>query len=338
LCANAPAVMTSTLKPKIIAGTWTAVASIAGYKTYCKARDFEDHVPCLPRSLHELSSSTAAREVLGSGELKVGFWSRKVHVDAVAGRARANFKVHGDRGTAWVFMSARRGDKAQVAFETALEDEEDAPAGGFSYYFRRPWEIKRALVDSAKGLVWRKASETTGSDGEKEPEWDLDTLFFLPDGDRTLPSVLLGDAHSVPEFESLCGAGDAISKDEKSRRRLQIFGGIVGACAFLAGSIRLVRSMGVSKSYGYARRTILAHPTVVNALGPSATISTSSGTFQASYLNARLRLIGKDGAVADVDFAATRDGGARGPWRVAMAKMSWAGRTHQLEKSNFPYG
>merc|ERR1712070_675727 len=197
----------------------------------------------------------------------------------------------------------------------------------------RPWELKRLIVDSAKGLVGQKDGDHRGYDSEKEPDWDLDTLFFLPNGDTSLPSVILGNAHSIPEFEALCVRGDSATKNERSRRRLHVFAATVSAVALLAGGLRVVRSMGVSKSYGYVRRTVLAHPTVVEALGTGASISTSSGTFGKSYLNARLRVVGNDGAVADVDFAATRDAGhSRGAWRVAVARMSWAGRIHNLDK------
>merc|ERR1711907_532851 len=127
----------------------------------------------------------------------------------------------------------------------------------------------------------------------------------------------------IPEYEALCVRDDSAAKDERSRRRLYITMGTMCGVALIAGALRLRRSMGVSRGYGYVRRSVLSHPAVVNALGPGASISTSSGTFKSSYLNARLRLVGTNGAVADVDFAATRDTGPRGVWRVALARMSW---------------
>jgi len=76
------------------------------------------------------------------------------------------------------------------------------------------------------------------------------------------------------------------------------------------------------------RRSLLANSDVRAVLGPAADVQTSSGTFTARYINARLRLVGSDGAVADVDVAATRETGDS--WRIALARMRVAGASYNL--------
>mmetsp|Transcript_78311 Transcript_78311/g.143367 ORF Transcript_78311/g.143367 Transcript_78311/m.143367 type:complete len:329 (-) Transcript_78311:60-1046(-) len=325
-------------KVRIIAGTWTVIGGIAGLKYYRNVRDFETQTPCLGKALRELGNSDAARAVLGPGELQVSRWSRKRRLDEASGLARASFQVYGSSGSADVFMGTRRSQQAQAAWEDDLDDEPLARAG-FMYYFTRPWVLKRAVVDGTKSLVGlEKASKASaGAEAEQmEQAWELQTLFFLPGGDVHKPIVLMGNACGIPDYESLCVRRDADTKGEKSRRRLYGFIGMATAVAAVAGGLRLVRSVHVSQSYGYARRCVLTHPAVVSVLGPSASVSTSSGTFGARYLNARMRLVGEAGAVADVDFAAMRDGEARRtPWRVALARMTTAGRTTNLDKSHF---
>merc|ERR1711982_29932 len=114
-------------------------------------------------------------------------------------------------------------------------------------------------------------------------------------------------------------------------RRLHILFGTASVVALIAGGLRIIKSVKVSRSYGYLRKAVIAHPTVVAALGERASISTSQGTFGSTYLNARLRLVGDGGGVADVDFAATRTLSAE-PWCVVLARISWAGRTENLDR------
>lgn len=325
--------MASNLKLKVVAGAWTSVAGIAGFKLYRNSSRFEEDVPYLGAALQELSSSSAARTVLGTGDLKIDFWSRSCRTDTISGLARASFTVRGDSGSAKVFMSAKRSAQAQLAFE-AEYDEDASQSHGFSFYLTRPWEIKRLIVDGARSFFGsKKASDSVESTTNENPSWNLDALFFLPSGDVTSPCVLLGSARSLPEYEAMCVLGDSDAKSPYSRRRLHIVLGTASAIALFAGGLRLFRSLTVSRTYGFVRRSVLEHPQVRAALGPNASISTSEGTFGKTYLDAKLRLIG-NGTVADVEVAATRrSNSSQGLWHVAVARMSCAGRTHNLDKS-----
>eukprot|EP00747_Dinoflagellata_sp_TGD_P087325 gnl/TRDRNA2_/TRDRNA2_163592_c1_seq1.p1 gnl/TRDRNA2_/TRDRNA2_163592_c1~~gnl/TRDRNA2_/TRDRNA2_163592_c1_seq1.p1 ORF type:complete len:318 (-),score=43.98 gnl/TRDRNA2_/TRDRNA2_163592_c1_seq1:125-1078(-) len=312
-------------KTKVIAGIWSAVGGGAGIYTYRYLRDFEEHVPCVQQAVREMSVSAAARRTLGDGELKVIRWTQRGDVDDLAGRARANFRVDGPSGSAHVYMSAKKRRRPFTPGESIEDDDDFVEQGRFWYYWSRPWELKIAFMNKLRALRGVPSSAPAVS----LAEWDLDALFFLPRGDASCPAVLVGDARGLPEYEAVCIRHDAAAKDDRSRRRLHLLLVGAGIAAALAGCLRVYRSIFVSRSYNYATKFALTHPTVASALGP-ASVQTSSGTFGATFINARLRLVGEKGAVADVDFAATRDGASSKPWRIALAKMSHAGKTHSL--------
>jgi len=103
----------------------------------------------------------------------------------------------------------------------------------------------------------------------------------------------------------------------------------------VAGGRRLAKSIRVSNSYGYIRRRLLAHSEVAAKLGPRASVQSSSGTFDAGYINAQMRLVGDAGGVADVEIAATRAEGGKGDWRVVLARMRFGGLTVNLDRGQF---
>merc|ERR1712007_391782 len=144
-----------------------------------------------------------------------------------------------------------------------------------------------------------------------------------------------GDPTAFPEYEAFVMRRDAGAKDERSRRRLHVVIGLAMAGTLVAGSVRFVRSMGVSKSYNYVQTSLLRHATVREALGSRAMVQSSTGTFKPSFVNAKLRLVGDGSAVADVKFSAIRDGGGRNPWRVALARITHDGRTYDLDRAQF---
>lgn len=290
-----------------------------------------------------LAASGAARASLGDGELLLARWPRRSSVDLAAGMARATFEVRGDAGHVQVVVGARRRAKAQQAYEQALEDQEDEEElMGWSRYFYRPWELKPVILgafSSRSGSSDKVAGVSGGEAEEEEPVWDLEALFFLPGGDARRPAVLLGDPRTLPEYEALCMRRDAEAKGEYSRWRLRVFIGLALGGAVIAGAARLAKSVRVSQSYAHVKRALQAHPQVAAVLGPGARVESSSGTFGTRYIDARLRLVGSGGRVADVEVSATRDGPgaslAQRPWRVALARMSAGGLTHNLDRAAF---
>mmetsp|Transcript_2012 Transcript_2012/g.5607 ORF Transcript_2012/g.5607 Transcript_2012/m.5607 type:complete len:327 (-) Transcript_2012:30-1010(-) len=323
---------TSSLKPKLIAGAWSAVGGAGIYQVYRHTRDFEAQTPCVVDAVKVLASSSTARAMLGSGDLSIARWARSSVVDHRHGLARAKFEVRGDSGVVHVVMGARRQAKAQEAFQESLEDEEDEEdLKGWRRYFYRPWEIKQ---QASAWLARRRGGGAAAPAAAEEEElaWDLDTVFFLPGGDADSPVTLLGDPASLPEYEAICLRRDAQSKSEYSRWRLRVVLGLASAGVVLAGGLRLVKSIKVSKSYGYIRRMLTTHNEVVAALGPGVRVQTSKGKFGARFIDARLRLIGGDGAVADVDVVAMRDGPR---WRMQLAKMHVGGSARHLDCSKF---
>lgn len=330
----ASAAAAKVAKGRLIAGVWSAIGGAAGYSVYRNIRDFEDNNPCVRDAVRVLATSSTARATLGNGELLVARWPRSGAVDRASGLARASFEVRGDAGSAYVVAGARRRAKNSGSQLETLgeEDDEDTLDSGWRQYLSRPWELKALIVGKFRGSGSQK--DGSGSDEEEQP-WDIDSLFFLPGGDVHSPTVLLGDARGLPEYEALCMNRDAEAKSERSQRRLRIVMGIALMGAVFAGGARLAKSVKVSQSYGFVRRSLIAHEEVTAALGPGAVVQTSSGTFGARFINARLRLVGQRGAVADVDVAATRDSGGGSPWRVALARMELGGLTYNLDRSKF---
>lgn len=324
-----------SLTPKIVAGAWSAAGGVAGVVAYRRARDFEAHTPCVADALRELGASGAARSILGAGQLNVAWWPpRHSKVDPTSGHATARFTVRAESGqAAEVLISSRRNAGADGA---ELEDELDTEVGGWRSFLKRPWELKMQLTDS-----WRRMRGDGGNDEAiaEARYWDLHALVLVPGGTSLggrEPIMILGDARSVPDYESRCLRRDGEAKDEHSHKRVRRLMYLALSGAILAGCFRFYRSVGVSRSYGYAKQTVLAHAGVQKVLGPRATLQSSSGTFGPTYINAKLRLVNDAGDVADVELTALRDGGgAATPWRVALARMSARGRVRELDKALF---
>lgn len=317
-------------KRRVIGAAWTTIAGAGAFCIYRTIRDFEENSPVLREAVHFLSTNGTARGALGGGELLVARWPRQSHVDQAAGLARASFEVRSDAGAAFVVVSARRRAQAQKQYEEAMEEEDDEEAlTGWRRYWSRPWEIKIWLLSKFQS----KAPAAADGEPKEEPTWDLDSMFMLPGGDASSPAVLFGDPSSLPEYEALCMRRDGAAKGERSRRRLRIVTGGALMLAFIAGGARLLKSMRVSQSYGYVRRTLSSHTEIARTLGSRVVIQSSSGTFGKSFINAKLRLVGDGGAVADVSVAAQRTGVE--PWRVSLARMSMGGLHYNLDKSQF---
>lgn len=330
--------MASGLKQKIIAGCWVSIGGTAAYKTYRHIQEFEERAPCLRDAELAIANSGAARAILGAGELSMARWPRNRSLDPSAGQARASFEVRGDQGSVHVVMGAKRRQQAQEAWQKDTDeeaDEEDELGSGWYRYWSRPWELKGLVMSKFQGFGAREEVAPKASEGEEEQDaWDLETLFFMPKGSIE-PTVLMGNAAAMPEYEAMCLRRDAESKGAKSQRRLQVVFGLAAGGAMLAGGLRMAKSFNVSKSYGYVQRSLLAHSEVVGALGQGIRLQSSSGTFGASYINARLRLISEGGKGADVEVAALREGGSSSPWRVVLARMKSGGFTRNLDLSQF---
>eukprot|EP00927_Polykrikos_kofoidii_P080267 TRINITY_DN77137_c0_g1_i1.p1 TRINITY_DN77137_c0_g1~~TRINITY_DN77137_c0_g1_i1.p1 ORF type:complete len:350 (-),score=56.02 TRINITY_DN77137_c0_g1_i1:59-1054(-) len=328
-------------KAKLLAGAWGTAATVAGFTTYRRQRDFEERAPGVRDAL------SIVRNAVGNADLQLKRWPlRTTKVDVNAGHASAHFVVQGkDDAALQVLMTARRRrSDEQLSIDELDELNEPVSGGGWRAILSRPWELKLRVTE------WlQQPKESAGASGGPDNMaeiWDLDSLVILPSsqpGDTALqgPTVLMGDARSIPDFETICVRRDSATKDDSSRRRLhRVFAFVTGA-AVLAGCFRIVKSMGVSRSYDYARRAVLGHGTVKNYFGASTRVQTSSGTFGTNYINSRLRLVNEAGVAGDVEFTALREkvandpAGRRGGWRVSLARLHMGGRAQNLEKSLF---
>lgn len=321
-------------KTKAIAGAWSAAGAIGSIVAYRNLRDYERKNPSARLACQQISASGIAQQQLGRSDLSIAWLSRSGRVDHFSGKASACFKLVGASGDIQVLATAHRRPPEGGDLD---DDDEEIEGRGWNYYWRKPWELKIFFADKFAGLRGKVAgrggeAEAEGKDGL---DWDLDSLSLVHMSDGGRVEVLLGDPRGIPEFETHCVRRDAAAKSDSSRQRLHRVLGIVVAGAALAGGIRLMRSIQVSRSFGYARRSILAHPTVVGVIGPRANVQTSSGTYSRKYIDARLRLISDAGTVADVDLVATRDGDVNRPWRIALARMRSHGRNYELDKSLF---
>jgi len=308
-------------KQQLILGAWTAAGGIAGITTYRALRDFENRHPYVPEAVNALAASAAARGVLGNGSMQLARWPRHGKVDEITGRACAGFDIYGDRGFVHVCVGARR------ELPTVEEEEEDE-VSGWRYYWSKPWELKFRFLELFRSRGLDQPDENT-------PKWDIDALFFLPNGDASCPHVLRGDPRGIPEYETLCARRDVEVKDERSQRRLRWLVAAVMAGALTAGGVQLARSWRVSRSFRFVRQSLSAHGDITAAVGGQVgKIRTVSGSFGAKYIDARVQVIGVSGTAVDVDIAALRDGG-EGPWRVALARMRSRGGMYNLDKTQF---
>lgn len=319
---------------RVVLGCWSGVATFSGVYTYKYLRDFEKRVPCVQDAVQALSACKVARETLGDGDLRLTWWSARGAVDKVAGRSFASFQVAGGLGTASVFIGSTK--RPQGPGFVPVEDEDVLEMSSFQYYWSRPWELKFAFLNK---LRWLRGMDPLAplrpSLVSEDDPWDLQAVFILPDGDTSRPQVVLGDPRGIPDYESYVLRRDSDAKDERSRRRLNIFAGLALTAALISAGLRVTRSMRVSQSYGFVKRGLLSHPLVVESLGSQASVQTSTGTFGPQYINAQLRLVGATGSAADVRFTATRDGTKGGPWRVLLAKMSFLGKYRELGRAHF---
>jgi len=315
-------------KTRLIIGAWTTAGGIAGVVCVNRIRQFEERTPCVKNAIRSVVSSGAARSIIGSGNLSLPWWAKSSNVDLHRGYASADFRVVGDSGFVQVLMTSKRQAKVQETMEENLDDED---VSLFEYYWLKPWELKRAFVNSFKALRQEKAD--ADSDVNK---WDVDSLLILPNGDGHKPIVLQGDPYAVPHYEALCLRRDATSKDDASRRRLYWAIGLSAAAAGLAGFIRLFKSMRLSQSYGFVSRSLLSHTAVTRVMGLESSVQSSSGTFTANYINGRLRLVNSAGSVADVDVTASREtAGRSNTWRILLARMRHGGLVYELDKKQF---
>ena len=283
-------------------------------------RKFEERFPCVQLAIQKLEDRSL--EVGLGKEMQLGVWPRRGYTDQNAGLMRAQFRVRSlDGTTADVLVSAKREKSSQEAWESQ-EDEDDAENQG--NYWLRPWELKKALLQRLRLI------RTTGSNEapEHRSTWNLETLVLLSENSGQ-PQVLQGNPHGLPEYESMCVRGDAAAKSERSRRNLKIALGVSAIGTLIASGTRLLRSIRVSQSYGFVRKSVLQSPGVQAVLGTSQ-IESCTGTFTPTFIDARLRLIGSSGTIADVVVAASRDSSHQ-LWRVAVARMSIGGVSCNLD-------
>lgn len=301
-------------KKHVIVGAWTLVGAAAGTKLFLDHGKYQK-LPCVQLALEELA---AKRQFLEP--LKLGLWPRQGHLDANAGLMRARFQVCGaDGAMAHVLVGAKR-EKQHEDLEGQEDEDQD-----WKYYWLRPWEFKKALVDKIRSI----GRGSLGSALEDDPsQWRLETLVVLPDGGKD-SQALLGNPLSLPEYEAFCLRRDQSSKDDLSRRRLHTALCISFMATILAGGARLVRSGHVWQSHGFVRKAVLEDRKIKAVLGPSH-IESCTGTFTPTYINAQLKLVGNAGAVADVTVAASRDSSHQS-WHIASARMNVGGVMCKLD-------
>jgi len=291
---------------------------------------FETKTPCLHDAVGLLAKSDSARATLGHGDLLITRWGRSVTIDTRSGLSRAMFEVQGSSNKATVMMAAKRREDVQKAFEAAVQESEDDDVdeySGWRRYWHRPWEIKIWIMSKFR------VEDKTKFLPEEDP-WEVQTLLLIPGGSGTSePLVLKGNPAELPEYEAYYVRRDGSAKNENSQFKLRGVLLFAGVAVAIAGAMRLRKSINVSKSYGYIKRSVLGHTEVRRLLGPKAFVQGYSGTFGERFINAKLRLVGDAGAAADVSIAALRQGSE--PWRLDMATMRCNGVLHRLDKSQF---
>lgn len=282
---------------QVIAGAWSVVGVAAGGKLLSDHRSYMDRLPCVRLALVELEK----REDLGSS-LSVGLWPRQGHVDWNAGLMRARFEVCGKDGSRTQVLVGAQSEAMNII---DVEDE------GWKYYWLRPWELKKALLEKLRSF--RREADPDPS------KWRVDTLVLCPAGGE--PQVLMGNPLALPEYEVLCLRRDGNSKDANSRRRLYIALCISFLGTLVAGGARFLKAQQVMQSHGFIRRAVLANPSIQAVLGPSH-IESCTGTFTPTYINAKLKVLGES-RVANVTVAGSRQS-TQDSWRI-VARMNVGG-------------
>ena len=317
-------VMAAAFKKRGIAAAWTVAGAVGCGTVYVQHRKFEERFPCVQLAIKQLED-TAQTGKLGLGsQIRLSFWPRRGHVDKNAGLMRARFRVHSTDGRVADVLVAAREKRNQVSevWESKEDDDEEQQ---WNYWFR-PWELKKAIVQRVRLLRQGFTASEVQSDSST---WSLETLVVLASDTSGRPLVLQGDPSGLPEYETMCVRGDAAAKSDRSRTNLKIALclSVVGTL-FAAGS-RMLKSIRVSQSYGFVRRSVLEDRSVQAVLG-SSQIESCTGTFTPTFIDARLRLVGSSGTIADVVVAASRDSSHQ-KWHVAVARMSIGGVACNLE-------
>ena len=303
-------------KTHVIAGAWTLAGAAACGKLFVDHRKYPG-LPCVQLALEELAANSANSKAQLLGPLKLGVWPRQGHVDANAGLMRARFKVLSpDGAVAQILVGAKKEN-----VDESQEDEEQ----GWKYYWLRPWEFKRAFLEKIQSLKRGSLGSVLEDDIS---EWSLHTLIVLRD-DSSDPQILFGDPMGLPEYEALCLRRDKSSKDDVSRQKLHIALCISLMGSIMAGGVRFFRSRRVLQSHRFVRKAVLEDRSLKAVLGPSQ-IESCDGIFTPTYINAKLKVVGNAGTVADVTVAANRDSSQQS-WHVALARMNVGGVMCNLE-------
>lgn len=317
--------MASALKQRGIAAAWTVAGAAGCGVAYTLHRNFEQRLPCVQLALRKLEDPSI-NTGLGS-QLQLSAWPRRGHVDKTAGLMRAHFRVQSSDGdVADVLVSAIR-DKTTHEASEPREEDDDAEEHG-NYWFR-PWELKKGFLQRVRLL---RQGFFSSSEEEMQPAsmWKLETLVVLQgETSAQIPRVLQGDPSGLPEYETMCVRRDVSSKSDRSRTNLKIALCLSVLGTLVAAGSRMLRSLRISQSYGFVRKSVLENRSVQAVLGPSQ-IESCTGKFTPTFIDARLRLIGSSGTIADVVVAASRDSSHQ-LWHVAVARMTVGGVACNLD-------
>ena len=312
--------MAGAAKKRGIAAAWAVAGSVGCGVVYAQHRKFEERFPCVQLAINKLEDPSV-HSGLGS-RVSLSVWPRRGYLDQNAGLMRAHFRVHDlDGTTADILVAARRDSRSQEAWESKEEDDAEDQ---LNYWFR-PWELKRAILQRLRPISQGSAA----SDAEENSSWTVETLVVVESSGNAQPLVLQGNPYILPEYETMCLRRDAASKSDRSRTNLKVALGLSIVGTLLAAGSRMLKSIRVSQSYGFVRRSVLQDRSVQAVLG-SSQIESCTGTFTPTFINARLRLVGSSGTIADVVVAASRKS-SQHLWNVAVARMSIGGVSCNLD-------
>lgn len=82
-----------------------------------------------------------------------------------------------------------------------------------------------------------------------------------------------------------------------------------------------MRFVSVSSGFRHSQRAVLNNSDVVAVVGAEGRVQLSSGTFDSTFVDGKLRVVGKSAAIADVNITATRDGNVKNPWRILATRV-----------------
>ena len=320
--------MASAFKQRAIAAAWTVAGAAGCGVAYTQHRKFEQRLPCVQLALRKLEDPSI-NAGLGS-QLQLSAWPRRGCVDKNAGLMRAHFRVQSSDGdVADVLVSAIR-DK--TTHEASEPREEDDDAEEHANYWFRPWELKKAILQRVRLMrqgFFSSEEEESELQRSSASLWKLETLVVLGTGTGSEPRVLQGDPSGLPEYETMYIRRDVTSKSDRSRTNLKIALCLSVLGTLVAAGSRMLRSLRISQSYGFVRKSVLENRSVQAVLGPSQ-IESCTGKFTPTFIDARLRLVGSSGTIADVVVAASRDSSHQ-LWHVAVARMTVGGVACNLD-------